>query len=42
LVVPAISEHSLTLHDLVPVVDPTGDENIHGIPSDPIVQAASV
>jgi hypothetical protein len=42
LVVPAISEHSLTLHDLVPVVDPTGNEKIHGTPSDPIVQAASV
>lgn len=33
---------SLTLHDLVPVVEPTGKLYVHGIPSAPIKQAFSV
>lgn len=41
LLAPVTSEHSFALHDLVPEVVPTGYEKIHGIPSDPIVQAFS-
>lgn len=39
--VPLMSEHSLGLHDFVPVVAPTGKSKIQGTPSDPTVQLAS-
>ena len=42
LVTPLISVHSFGLHDLVPVVAPTGKSNIHGTPSYPVVQAVSL
>jgi hypothetical protein len=41
-VAPVTSEQSRTLHDLFPVVCPTGSANVQGIPSDPIVHAASL
>lgn len=42
LVAPLISTHSLGLHDFAPVVVPTGKSYTHGIPSYPVVQAASL